>query len=140
MAVLSKDRTLGFGAGMVPTASGGQLRIATSAGDGFDVVHALPAGGWQAIARNGETIGYEYTDPTLAAGPVRRLVLRGGRALKAVGVGAGLGYSLGQDPEPVTVTVEVGGARYCMRFGGERRFIAGRRFVAHGAPPPTTCP
>jgi hypothetical protein len=140
MSVLSKEGTLGLGTGIDPTASGGQLRIATAAGDGFDVVHALPAGGWRAIARSGETIGYEYTDASLAAGPVRRLVLKAGGALKAVGVGEGLGYSLGQDPDPVTLTVEVGGSRYCMRFGGERRFIPGRRFVAHAAPPPTSCP
>lgn len=117
-----------------PTADGGTLRVA---GDGFDDIYPLPAGGWTAL-RNGK--GWRYSDAKLVAGPVKLVIVKPGKLVKVVGKRAGLGHALGSDPQPVDVVLTAGTQRSCVRFGGEVSFTLGQRFKAKGAPAPASCP
>ena len=42
-------------------------------------------------------------------------------------------------PDPVTVLRAVGTQRACMSFGGGK-FVAGKKYLATGDPPPAACP
>jgi len=63
-------------------------------------------------------------------GPFTSLQVKNGKQIKIVGHGEGLGHSLAADPKPVLVELRVGGARYCMGFGGTVKFTAGKKFQA----------
>ena len=56
--------------------------------------------------------------------------VKNGKQIKIVGHGEALGHSLAADPKPVLVELRVGGARYCMGFGGTVKFTAGKKFQA----------
>lgn len=117
-----------------PTQEGGTLRVA---GVGFADTYPLPASGWTAL--KGGT-GWRYSDQDLVAGPVKLVVVKPGKLLKAVGKGAALGHSLGQKPDPVDVVLALGSQRSCLRFGGTVSFISGRRFKATSSVAPASCP
>jgi hypothetical protein len=57
-----------------------------------------------------------------------------------VGRGANLTQSLGGEPDPTMIVLTIGDRRYCMAFGGQSVFRAGKRYVAHDAPAPDGCP
>jgi len=132
LAVLSRDPAVGLADD--PTQQGGTLRVA---GIGFDDTYPLPAAGWTAL-RGGT--GWRYRDDKLVAGPIKLVIVKPGKLLKATGKGAGLGHSLAQDPRPVDVVLTVGTQQSCLRFGGTTSFTIDRRFKAKTAPAPASCP
>jgi len=77
-----------------------------------------------------------FTDPT---GPIKSVVVKQGKVARAIGKGAGLGHTLAANPDPVTVLLAVGAERDCMSFGGGK-FVAGKKYLAAGDPPPAACP
>jgi hypothetical protein len=117
-----------------PTSSGANLRVRSGS---FDDTYLLPAANWRATRD-----GWQYADPRLSAGPIRRARIRAGRLVSASGLGAQLGHTLGTSPEPVFVIVQTGatGRRWCMRFGGATRYVPSRVFKAHDAATPDDCP
>ena len=136
LKVIAKDAsaTLGDPVADAPTATGGSLRIRSTAGD-FDLTYELPATHWKLVGKS--TIkGYKYTD---RLGPVTSVVITAGKLVKAVAKGPGLTFGLGTDPEPVDVVLTIGAHRYCLRFGGTPKWKPGTTFTAKDAPPPTTC-
>ncbi len=118
-----------------PTVAGGALRVGTVVGDGFDVQALLPASGWRTIGKPEAPRGYRFKSD----GPIRSVTIRTGGVVRIVGSGAALDLSLQADPNPVVVDLTIGARRYCMRFGGDATFKAGRRFAAHAAPAPAQC-
>ncbi len=118
-----------------PLLQGGALRIGTTAGDAFEIEALLPAGGWRTIGKSDAPHGYRY----VSAGPIRSVTIKSGGLVRIVGSGADLTLSLQSNPNPVAVDVTIGTRRYCMRFGGDATFKAGRRFSAHAAPAPAQC-
>lgn len=127
---------LGAGRGTMddPTVSGGHLRVR---GGAFDDTYALPAANWRAIRD-----GWQYADPSLRSGPIRRVRIRAGRLAAVKGLGAQLGHTLAASPEPVVVILQTGdtGQRWCMRFGGATRYVPSRVFRARDAAVPDDCP
>jgi hypothetical protein len=128
--VVLKDRSIGLGD---PTVGGGALRIFTSA---FDRTYPLDGSRWKAIRKGGVVKGYKYANP---AGPIRLVLVKDGKMLKANGHGAGLGLSLATDPAPVNVLLAAGGQRDCATFANGK-FVAGKRWVGRSAPRPAACP
>jgi hypothetical protein len=118
-----------------PTQLGGSLRVFTATGDGFDETYPL-VGHWKAIGKASAVKGYRFTDPT---GPIKSVVVKQGKVARAIGKGAGLGHTLAANPDPVTVLLAVGAERDCMSFGGGK-FVAGKKYLATGDPPPAACP
>ncbi len=118
-----------------PTQLGGSLRVFTATGDGFDKTYPL-IGHWKAIGKASAVKGYRFTDPT---GPIKSVVVKQGKVARAIGKGAGLGHTLAANPDPVTVLLAVGAERDCMSFGGGK-FVAGKKYLATGDPPPAACP
>jgi len=123
-----------------PTRTGGTLRIVTASGDRFDTTYDLPSARWRPIGGPGASRGYKYRDANLASGPIRMVVIRKGRMLKAIGERGRLRYSLGADPNPVQVLLATGDAMYCLSFGGATTFHADRLYRAESAPAPARCP
>jgi hypothetical protein len=119
------------------------VRILSTAG-GIDRTYLLPAGRWRYIGAPAAAIGYTYTDPSRASGPVTSATLKDGKLLEVLGKGAQLGFTLGSNPDPVTILLEVGTKRYCMTFGAgtgaTTKFTAGKLFSAKNASPPGACP
>jgi len=130
--------TVGTGAGSAddPVLHGGTLRVVSTTGDGFDDVYDVPAGRWTYLERRGANGGYAAR-PTP---PIASLRIQPGKRLKVVARGPSLGHALGVDPDPVDVVLTVGGHCYCLRFGGETRYKADKRFRARDALPPASCP
>jgi len=133
-ALLAKDSSITIAD---PRQSGGTLRVFAAAGDGFDHTYALPAGSWKAIGKPSAVKGYRFKN---AAGPIRLVLIKQGKIVKAVGKGAGLVQTLAADPRPVSVALGAGSERYCMSFGGSITFKAGKKFLATGAPAGAPCP
>jgi hypothetical protein len=116
-----------------PTVGGATVRIRSRS---FDDTYVLPAANWRPLRD-----GWQYSDPGLRAGPIRRARVRAGRLVSAQGVGAQLGHSLDATPEPVTVLFQLGtGQRWCVEFGGATHFVPHRTFRAADAPAPSDCP
>lgn len=134
LVMVGKDATIDLGGGNGgtddPTIAGGSVRVVSSTA-GFDSVYALPASGWKRV---GSGKGYNYKDKTLAAGPIKVAVVRGGKLVKLVAKGSALGHSLAIDPNPVSVVLSIGGKGYCLTFGGSTKFAAGKRYSATSAP------
>jgi hypothetical protein len=101
--------------------------------------YELPASNWTSTGGEGAGRGYRYADKNRGAGPFRSVSVKPGRLVKAAGKGSALGLTLAGNPDPVGVTLAIGGARYCMAFGGDTRFR--KSFVARNAPAPApaTC-
>jgi hypothetical protein len=133
LALVAKDASIRLGD---PRAAGGSLRLFTAAGDHFDATYVLPPARWKPIGRASAPKGYRFRD---AAGPIRTVMVKGGKLLKATGRGAQLGEPLGANPDPVTVILSTGTERYCMTFGGGQ-FVTNRRYLARGDPAPAACP
>jgi hypothetical protein len=121
--------------GVDPTATGGQLRVLSNVGSGFEGRYELPATGWRPLRRRGAIRGYRYVD---RHGPIRSVKLENG-AVRVAGRGIGLAHTLAADPSPVDVALALGTQRACLRFGGTTTFKGGRTFKAENAPPPDTC-
>jgi hypothetical protein len=135
----SRDTHLNFkdtrGTADDPTVAGGRLRVSTTSGDAFDLDVILTPTAWRTLGKPDAPRGYRY----VTDGPIRSITVKTGGALRIVGSGADLALSLGADPNPVVVELMIGKRRYCMRFGGDTQFRAGRRFVARRAPAPAQC-
>jgi hypothetical protein len=141
LLVVSKDAlTLGGGNGSAddPTLAGGSLRVRTTAGCGgpCDTAYTLAAAGWTRIGPAGANRGYRFRSKS---GPIRVVVVKRGRLLKAVGQGS-LGHALAADPQPVEVALQLGARRYCLRFGGTVTFKPPSQFGAKDAPVAPACP
>jgi glucose/arabinose dehydrogenase len=141
LLVLAKDAvTLGDGNGSAddPTLAGGSLRVRTTAGCGgpCDSLYPLAQSGWRRIGPAGTNKGYKFRSKT---GPIRVVVVKTGRLLKAVGHGP-LGHALAADPQPVDVALRLGARQYCLRFGGAVTFKPPSQFAAKDAPTSPGCP
>jgi glucose/arabinose dehydrogenase len=143
LSVVSKDPNLALGAADAmadPTVFGATLRVRTGAGcvaGACDATYGLPRTGWRALGAAGAARGYRFRSRT---GPLRLVVVKAGRVLKAVGKGAALTHDVAADPAPVDVALQTGARRYCLRFGGVTKYRRGARFVARGAPVAPGCP
>jgi len=143
LTVDSKDTATGLGGGNGssddPTIAGATLRVRTADGCGgaCDATYQLPASGWRVL---GENAGYQYSDRTLAVGPVKTVTVRPGKGFKAVAKGAQLTHQLAASPVPVDVVLTLGTLRSCLQFGGTVRFTAGKKLTASKAPAPGGCP
>ena len=62
-----------------------------------------------------------------ADGPIRSVVVKNGKLLRAAGAGRELTRTLGADPNPTGVLLTLGDEVYCMSFGGTTKFHAGRQ-------------
>src|SRR5262249_4344562 len=116
-----------------PTIAGGRLRIATTQGSAFDVTHVLPPSGWKTIGTAGSVIGYKFKSKT---GPIRTVLVRNGKQLKASGNGTALGVLVSTDPNPVEVVLTTGTRHYCLEFGGTTTLKPGVQYQARDAPAP----
>ena len=132
--------TLGRGAGSAddPTQAGGRLIVASSSAAGaFTTIYPLDAstGAWSARQKKGALTGYAFK----GTGSIQKVAITLGKTLMVKGKGAGLGHDLDDDPAPVTVVLEIGEHAYCLAFGGETKFQAGKRFSGKKAPAPAAC-
>lgn len=109
-------------------------------GDQFDNTYPLPASDWTYIGKPGENRGYRYLDRSAAAGPIKVVIVKNERLMKALGQGAGLNVSLAHNPAPVHVILGLGMASYHMEFGGVTTFKADSRYTAASASAPASCP
>lgn len=121
-----------------PVLNGGVLRVRSALG-GFDERVVLPKQNWEYLREPEENRGFRYRDRARGAA-IRSVVVKDGRLTKIVGGGPDLQASLANDPNPVDVLLIIGNQRYCMGFGGETKFDAGKRFSAQNAPAPGACP
>ena len=139
LSVASRDPAIAVtpvgGASDDPTIVGGRLRIATTQGLAFDVTHVLPASGWTATGSPGAVTQYKFKSKV---GPIRTVVVRNGKVLKATGKGIGLGIAIGTDPNPVGLVLTTGTRHYCLEFGGTTTLKPGQ-YKAKDAPAPGTC-
>ncbi len=117
-----------------PTQSGGSLRVTSTTGDGFDTPYPLPASGWKAL---GAGKGYRFAN---AAGPIRLVVAKPGKILKATGKGPDLKHTLAARPDAVSVVLAVGDQRDCASFVNVIKFTPGKKLLARKNPPPAACP
>lgn len=121
-----------------PVLHGGSVRVRSLSG-GFDAGFALPAENWRYLGDPAENRGFRYRGRG-GEGDIRSVVVKDGKLAKVAGRGLDIPAALLADPDPVEVTLVLGNQRYCMRFGGTTQFEAERRFSAHDAPAPGTCP
>lgn len=138
-AVLASPGGLGGGNGSTddPTIYGGAVRLRSAA---FDLVHRLPPGSaWSHIGPAGTNRGYRYRDKDRVFGPIKSVVIRGGRVVKVKGSGPLLDFLLATDPGPVDVVVRTGRQHYCASFGGTVSFAPGT-LIARDALAPAICP
>ncbi len=140
LSLMSRDPRLALGRGNLsvddPTLYGATVRVMSATGS-FDDTYVLPAQGWSYVGKRGEGRGYRYRSKT---GPIRSVVVRPGKRLRVRGKGALLGHDLSSDPGSVYTFLRIGERLYCAGFGGEVRFVPGRRFKGSHAPPPLTVP
>jgi hypothetical protein len=118
-----------------PVAHGGWIRVRLSDGSGYDETFPVPAANWRYVKKAGDNRGYKGKK----AGPVRVVVVKPGKVLKAVLKGEALGFSLDTEPSSVDVVLGIGDHRYCVRFETATKFGPGR-LVARNAAPPAVCP
>jgi glucose/arabinose dehydrogenase len=137
LTMQSKDNVVLGASSDAPTAAGGSLRVVSAS---FDDTYDLPSGNWASIGDPADRKGFTYKDKLLAAGPIKSLIVKAGKLLKATGKGSALGDSLATNPDPVTVVLTLGTRRYCATFGGTVKFEANKSFTAKLADAPTSCP
>jgi hypothetical protein len=140
LILLAKDPglTLGRGNGSDddPVVRGGSLRVVATGGSAFDDVYELPATGWGYVKKAGDERGYKFSKGT----PVRKVLLKAGKALKIVAKGEGLGHDLGVPPDAVQVELRLGEQRYCLTFDQGLVFKPGTKLLGKNAAAPTACP
>jgi sugar lactone lactonase YvrE len=138
--VLGKDAAISIGDGNGsdddPVRTGATLRVASTAGDGFDTTYVLPREGWRYLKKEGANKGYKFTK----GATFKSVLVKPGKIIKAVGKGALLEHTLGADPDPVDVVLRFGSQKHCMRFGGTPKFKADKKFLGKKAPAPVACP
>jgi glucose/arabinose dehydrogenase len=135
LRITSRDAAVVAGTGTDdPTVAGGELHVR---GGGFEVVYQLPKEAW---SRDAGGQRFVYSDRSLAHGPVRSVIVKGGRRVRVQGRGPGLEQPLGaSDPRPVEVALWTGMRRSCLRFGGDGRFVPGVQLVAKHSAAPGAC-
>jgi hypothetical protein len=135
LKLVSRDGSFRRDSSEDPTRAGATLRIQTDAG--FDASFELPVAGWRSVRVRGGR-AYRYSDPSLARGPIRLVTLMNG-LIEVTGQGASLGYSLATNPDPVRVALTIGIDRFCVSFGGKRRFVARKLYRAGNSAAPAAC-
>ena len=139
IVLVSKDAALtigqGPGSGDDPTQHGSSLRVRSLTG-GFDATYDLEPVGWRPLKKRDPSKGWKYT----RGNAIKLLLLKSGKQLRIVGRGAALQHTLGTDPNPVDVVFSLGARRYCMSFGGQPKFVAGKTYKAKDAAAPVKCP
>jgi hypothetical protein len=140
MKLVSRDPTLSLAGGNGslddPAVTGGWIRVRLNDGSGYDETFPVPAANWRYLKKAGSNRGYKGKK----AGPVRVVVVKPGKMLKAVLKGDALGFSLDTEPSSVDVVLGVGDHRYCVRFETAAKFSPGHKLVAKNAAPPVSCP
>jgi hypothetical protein len=138
LVLVSKDPivTIGQGQGSAddPTQSGGSLRV-RSLSAGFDTTYDLEPIGWRLLKKRDPTKGWKYNK----GNAIKLAVLKNGKVLRIVGRGTALQHALATNPNPVDLVFSLGARRYCMEFGGQSKFTAGKTYTARDAGAPVKC-
>jgi hypothetical protein len=137
LAWLTKDTHISLPSGSdLPTVSGMTLEVRNPT-TGETTTLPMPAAAWKLLAKG----GFEYSDPSLALGPVRTAVLKAGKLAKITAGGSGITLSLDEPSQgSLSVVLTSGSRRYCTLFGGTVKPDRPGTFVAKNAPAPATCP
>lgn len=125
----------GAGTADDPVLHGGNLRIFSLGGAGFDATFDLPASAWRYLAPRNRDRGWVLRKQT----PFKKILVKRGKRLKIVASGGSL-PALADDPGDVAVLLRLGAREHCLVFGGTVSFEPGRRFLAKRAPAPDICP
>jgi outer membrane protein assembly factor BamB len=112
-------------------------------------VYPLPAKNWHALGAPRRPTGFRYSDPALADGPCRTVVVRTSNQVRVVCAGDGIKYTLDEPTQGALAGIVSLGqtpVRYCTEFGGtvvRDRQVRGPAkpgaFKARKAPPPQQC-
>jgi subtilisin-like proprotein convertase family protein len=137
-------------AGLDPIADGAFFHVFNAAGGNDSACLTLPAGSRWSSPSAGTFV---YQDRSLAAGPVRTVVIHDGRQIKVTLKGNGplpIPYTLDEPAQSAVGVVFRSGARtFCARFGGTITRDSGTnppnpggrgQFNAKNAPAPGSCP
>src|SRR5262249_5476991 len=139
------------GSGADPTVGGGTLTLynpTTLETARID----LPKGHWKALGKPRGTGGYKYSDKDLADGPCKKVLVKPGKLLKALGLREQLAFTLDENLGQGSLAVkfssgDAGTISSCLVFGGTITRdkpatplgVTGV-FKAKDAPAPMTCP
>jgi hypothetical protein len=139
LKLVAKDPDVGTGAENRgpgdPTVHGGSLTVFSASG-GFDKTYDLPALNWHLKGKPGKNKGYKLK----SADPIKTVLVKLGKSLKVVAKGEALAHTLDADPNPVHVELRLGAQVYCLTFGGQTKFKAGKMYMAKKAKAPDACP
>jgi hypothetical protein len=117
---------------------GGRLRILAIGRDVFDHTYQLDAFGWTLIKAKKPEKGVRYKSKS---GPITKVLFKVGKRLVVKGKGEELVQRLADEPVVVRAELWIGGRRFCLEFGGEKRtFTPGKKLLRKNASAPGACP